>query len=287
MHARTPEGLIDYVAFFERVARLPQQALRVEIHNELVIAVNKIEVEGNLIKLRFASGNPEELPLLYDERTGDLETASTPDGTWLAAATRVVLVPSERLIIIESKRVGVSATSLERYFTKLARQNRIVNRLNFDISPLPSSSFEDELERYARIREAIIQVNRPNSDWDDANDILSELAAESGGQKASVSVSAARGDSLEKNEGIVNIIRDHVRRGYANIRDVRIFGRRIGDVADSMLTLEKHQEQRAIEIETRIAQDLEEEIVMAAEVELAERAILLVRERSQAPEGDR
>ncbi|WP_432984629.1 hypothetical protein [Dactylosporangium sp. CA-233914] len=287
IHARTQDGVVDYVDFFSRIFTLPQSALRIQIHRELVIAVNRVLIQGGIITVRFASGNPEEVPLLYNDETGELAIATTPDGTWLASATHVAIVPESRVIIVEGTRRGVGATNLERYFSKVVRERGLMDRVTLDISPLPSPSFEEELDRFTRIREAVIEVGRPNFDWDDNNDMLSELAADSGGQKAQVAVVAAKGQSLEKVGGIIQVIREHVSNGLANIRNVKIFGRKEDDRADSSLTLEKHQLQATVDVEATLARDVEDEIVFAAEIELAERAQALIRERGERSEAER
>ncbi len=183
LHGRVGGDLLDYEEFFSWVAALPRNATRVQVTQDLVLAIEKSVPTTSGFHFRFVSGNPNEVPLLYVEETGETITEEVSVGRWRAVATRVAVHPSNRLLAIEMRRAGVGATNLERYFSRLAKDNDYYSRLSLDMNPLPSPSFAVELEEFERIREASIVVRRPNTDWDDADDVLSQLADDSWGTR--------------------------------------------------------------------------------------------------------
>ncbi|MEV6366782.1 hypothetical protein AB0L86_07805 [Micromonospora musae] len=273
--------------FFDWLTHLPNRRTSVAVSRDVVLAIAGTVVDdGGILHFRFISGNPDDPSFVYDEKEGVVVPVQMAEGTWLAALTRVSVVPEERLLLIENRRRGVSATNLERYFENIARSRDFSTDMQMDLDPLPSPSLEREIQELARIREAALIVNRPNSDWDDAHDVISELADESGGQKAQVVVTAGRGESLSKNEGVLGIIRRHLQRPLPNLRSLRVVGRRFGESIDRTLTLEKHQVRKAVTVDPRLPQDQQDEVIFSATRELIETALPIVRERAAHLEGD-
>ncbi|MDG4791849.1 hypothetical protein O7626_39230 [Micromonospora sp. WMMD1102] len=89
MHGRTLRSLLNYDGFFRWLANLPYADTEAAVAQDQVIAVTAATIEDDLIHFRFVSGNPREIPLLFDRQTGATMEARTPDNTWLAEATRV------------------------------------------------------------------------------------------------------------------------------------------------------------------------------------------------------
>jgi hypothetical protein len=270
MHGRIGHDLLNYEDFFDWVAETPPPATQVSVSRDLDIAIERAIRVPPYLDLRFISGNPRDSLLFYNETTGQTEHVGVQEGIWVAKPTRVTVMPSWRLMLIEGRRQGVGVTSLERYFENIARINDYARRLKIDLNPLPSPSFEEELDQLVRIREGSLEVNRPNTDWDDANDVLSGLADESQGQAARVAVSAARGDSLNRANGIIGLIREHIRRGLPNVRNARVVGRREGEKKDTVVSIEKHQLQRTAVVDTSSPEFEQDAAVFAEAHVLAE-----------------
>lgn len=182
-------------------------------------------------------------------------------------------------MVIEGRRAGVGAGSLERYFGKLASES-LGLPINLDLSAIPSKSFEAELERLIRIREASLVVRRPNKDWDDAHDILSDLADSSHAHRAEVQVNAARGETLARQQGILGLIREHLRRPLTNVVNARVKGTEGGTGRERTVSLERHQIQRAAIIPQAATLEQEEEAIMDAGTELLNESEEIVEERS-------
>ncbi|SCL67500.1 hypothetical protein [Micromonospora peucetia] len=285
IHGRTTEGLLNYPEFFHWLVNLPYGRTRIDVSSNVVLAiVRSVEREG-MHHFRFVSGNPRDIPILYDESTGTTVQGRTPEGTWLVQSTRVSVAPEDRCVFIESRRVGVGATNLERYFNNIARNLGFVEKLHVDLSPMPSPSFEEDINQLVRIREAALVVARPNSDWDDSSDLLSRLADDSNAGEAEIAVKAERGKSLSRTSGAIRLVKQHLRDGLHNLRNIRIVGRREGEAADRILTLDKHQMRTTTRINSAAPQEEQDEQVFAAAEELAEAALPLVRERARQASG--
>lgn len=174
---------------------------------------------------------------------------------WSAKPTRLVvsLDDDERIVALESTRGGVTPLLLERYLERV-RLDRFRER-TADITPLASSSFLEEVEAFERIRLAAVEVSRPNYDWSDHANNLYQLADESGAQSSTTEVKAPRGESLNKNGGLVKVIRDVASAANASIQNAQITGRKPGDVNDQTVSLEKHQERASIPVDTSLPLD--------------------------------
>jgi hypothetical protein len=278
MHGRTPRTLLNYEGFFRWLAELPHPATEAPVAQDQVLAVAASTTEGEFIHFRFVSGNPRDIPLLFNRQTGTTLQARTPENTWLAQPTRVSVIPGDRLIFVENRRRGVSASSLERYFLNVSQRNGY-GPVDLDLDPLPAPSLEREILDLSRIKEASIIVNRPNSDWNDASDVLSELAGSSGGKDAAVVVHAPRGESLSKDEGIINVIISNIRRRLPNIRDMRVVGRRQGEPTDHTVSLERHQLRVVARVDDEAPLGDQDESVREAVRQLAQQAIPIVRQQ--------
>ncbi|MFJ8578504.1 hypothetical protein [Micromonospora sp. NPDC093277] len=281
MHGRTPRTLLNYDGFFRWLADLPAPETETPVAQDQVIAVTASAIDGEFIHFRFVSGNPRGIPLLFNRQTGTTQEARTPENTWLAQPTRVSVIPRDRLIFVENRRRGVSASSLEKYFFGVSRKNGY-GPVDLDLDPLPAASLEREILDLSRIKEASIVVNRPNSDWNDASDVLSELAGSSGGKNAAVVVHAPRGQSLSKDEGIINVIISNIRRRLPNIRDMKVVGRRPGEPTDHTVSLERHQLRAVARVDDEAPLGDQDESVREAVRRLAQQAIPIVRQQGEA-----
>src|SRR5205085_2310419 len=107
------------------------------------------------------------------------------------------------------------------------------------------------------------------------------LAEESRGAKAEIGVTAARGDSLKKDGGIIGLIRTHLRQALPNLRNVRIVGRRQGEEAERTLSLDRHQLKRTVHIDPDAPQLEQDEAAFEAVEELAATALPILEERAR------
>lgn len=247
MHGRSSETTLDYEQFFEWLSSLPPSHLEQEVRSDLTFAVHDIQVRGEDYYIRIASGDPSERPTFYDARRGELIYPSLGDDRWPATVTHVVARPSARVLSLELRRAGVGAGNLERYLRQVALEQGYTDNFVLDLNPIPTRSFLEELESFTRIREASLVVRRPNTDWDDAEDVLSGLADQSGGHQAEIGVKAARGDGLTRNSGVLALIKEHVTRRLTNVVNARVTGS-TADQPQRTVSLERHQLQKRVPV---------------------------------------
>ncbi|WP_442544990.1 hypothetical protein ACSBOX_04480 [Arthrobacter sp. KN11-1C] len=245
------DDVVDYDQFFSWVAEMPDRRSRIQVRSDLVFVISEVKRQGEKYAFSIVSGDPEEIPLYFNEESGQVEEGVRERSTWPARQTQVVVDPESRLVAIEMRRAGVGSSNLERYFRLLAMERGFSRNLIFDLTMQPSTSFEEELDRYERIREATVVISRPNFDWEDAEDAVTGLADVSGGHTASVTVNAARGESLSRTDGLLAVIRAHVRRSFTSITNARVIGQKRGDNQETSLSLARHQLKRLIEVPTR------------------------------------
>lgn len=243
MHMRSSGEPIVYRDFFEYLTHLPSSSTIVSVSPDLNFAIERCQISGDTFTATIIAGSPDEVPLYFDYTTGLVEEGATPEGKWLAKVTRILVVtdPDARSIAIESSRTGVTSARLEKYFRRLAAESGWSDDLLVDLPPIPSPSLAEEIEKFTRIREAAAIITRPNYDWSDMKNKLSNLADESNGHSAEAVVKAERKGSLSKARGIVGLIRDSLRESNPSIRSFRLTGNQEGSKKEITVSSEKHQ----------------------------------------------
>ena len=247
LHGRTRDGVIDYVDFFDRLSTRPARNRQVTLGEDLV-AVPTMQGIDSAWLMRFVVGAEGLPPLLFAPATGS-EVEADIGNQILASASWVLLDPVTRLVAVEQKRPGVPVSTIARSLSRMAVDfNFSPHPVTFDLNPVPSPSFLEELENLERIREATVVVAEPNYSWRDSAAELTSYAADSGGASARVTVSAGRGKSLEKDLGIVADIKQLVPNKISSLKDIRVAGRRRGETKESTVTLGRHQERVEFEV---------------------------------------
>jgi hypothetical protein len=257
LNARGDGNLIQYDTLFSALANMDASATVREVSRGLNFAID-IEGRGDGTDVtnsgdrtvpqreyqgQVIAGSPESSPLFFDYQTGETEEGQTPEGKWLAQVSRIFISVSEtyRYVALESVRNGVSPARLATYLGQIAESLLEVGSVEFEMIPVQSNSLKDEIESFERIKSATAVVTRPNYDWSDMSDKLSDLAEESLGHEAEATVRAARNDSLSKSSGIVGTIVSGLDSKSPAIQDFRVTGRKPHADRDTIITSRKHQ----------------------------------------------
>ncbi|WP_147675053.1 hypothetical protein [Nigerium massiliense] len=240
LHGRVKDDPIDYSKLFDGLASRPPASRVVALPNGLSIAVESIERREDRFYLRLLAGDPTEIPILFDEATGESRPGEIEGGQWLASATRAVVDtdPEVRVVALELRRNGIAAGAFEKVIEHLG--TGAGGDLKIDLNPLPSKSFIEEIERFERIREATLVVARPNFDWNDHHDHLHGLAEESGAARAESTVTAGRNESLNKSKGLVEYITRLGRSAVSDVKNAIVRGTRKGESQETSVSLERN-----------------------------------------------
>ncbi len=136
------------------------------------------------------------------------------------------------------------ADILESVARKLPGYSTLSIRLN----PVADSEFVVAIERFARIKEARVELAKPNPSWTDHRNALMNLADESEAGTADLGMKAKPRGSLSKDRGLVRIIKRLATQAISPFRTVRLVGIRVGEKSDTTITLSNHQEHRRVPI---------------------------------------
>ncbi|WP_416442553.1 hypothetical protein AB3K78_09090 [Leucobacter sp. HNU] len=240
--------MIDYVDFIARVASLAaKKEGRKRVLGQVVAITEACSVSEDVIALRFISGNEDDAPIFYNEQTGGEESVEREGGVF-ANAVWALFNTSTRLVAVERKRPGVSTAIIERYLQTLGRDIGY-NRLSVDLNQVTSEEFDSAVNGLETVKKVAVSVNQPNLDWSDDSNEIHRYAEESSAASARVELTAPRGESLAKGNGIVKDILGLARKKISSLKNVIVVGQAPGEAGNKTINLERYARKRQVEIE--------------------------------------
>jgi hypothetical protein len=254
--------VVDYVAFFAALAGIEPQARQTGVGDEIV-AITAMTATTTGWSVRFVSGTQGLPPLFYDPETG---TESTADigGRIVATATWAFIDAAKRLAAIDVHRPGVPVAVMAKAIAHLGRELGLAAGLTISLNPVPSPSFLAELDRFDRIRQAAIVLERPNYNWYDSATELAGYAGDSDAATLEVEASAERGRSLSTESGIVPDVRALAASSVGPVKNLRVTGTRAGESRETTLSLASHQEKRFVPVQRDTSPSVERDLLQAA-----------------------
>lgn len=233
------EVLINYQAFFNDLAQLPALERRTEVGANTV-AITEAKISGPSVALHFVTGNAEDSTLVYDSRTATAEAVDLGANRLMVSGAWLIAYPDSRILFLERKRPGVPILEIESCLSQLGQLILGVDRLSISINPVTSSSFEEEIRKLTRIREAAITLRRPNHSWTaSASSLLGELGS-SNAATVEMQLNADRGQSLSKDSGIVGEIIQLVKRPVHALKNARVKGISSVDETERSISMTRH-----------------------------------------------
>lgn len=266
MHGHTASGtadedLLDYSALFNAINESGPGARRATVGTDLV-AITKIRDANAISTYRFVSGNVEEPALTYDFATGADQPVDPGRGRLVVSSAWVVVDAEARIVVVENRRPGVPIYQIERFLSQFGREQLGLRGLVVSLHPVAAKSFAAEIERLDRIRQASITLHKPNHSWTrSAEGLLGQLAS-SNATDIKIELSAARGDGLAKDDGIVSEVIGFARRTFSALKNAAVTG--IRDGRERTVSLRKHTVRSTIEIPVSATDDEELELIEAA-----------------------
>lgn len=242
------EELVVYTWFFEQIMGADPHSLRFTVGSDTVAIADRVRTD-NALALRFVTGNAEELPLVYDATTGQVEEVDPGSNRLVVSGAWAIVAPERRILVLERKRPGVPVFQIERFLTQFGRQRLGVGDIAVSLNPIPSDSFTEEVKRFTRIREASLTLRRPNQSWTaSAEAMLGELA-ESNAAEVQLQLNADRGQSLSKDRGIVGELLHLASRPINALKNAVIKGQTPAFEGERTVSLAKHTVKGTVRID--------------------------------------
>lgn len=214
-----------------------------------VVAFTDVFEEDGVWFMRVLQGREGDLPLYLNTATGDERQGNVGKNEVLAGAAVFAFDPETRFLAVERGRPAVNVAEVARALSRIGREKGFDARLTFSFTPVVRpEGFEEALSSFEVIKEVDVVVARPNTDWNDNTTYLTDLAADSNASRAELSMVANRGESLSRDAGIVQQIRDLVENGRTPIEDVVVRGRVAGQTKDTRARMGRFVETGSVEV---------------------------------------
>lgn len=242
VHGHAKNAPVDYVRLLDALQSIRGYDLKVANHHTAVGTANLASNGGQLFLIVY-TGYSAKTALFFDLlETKELTQVTRPD-RFPARKTYAMIDARKRLLAIESKKgyVGPSLLSrlIEEYFHTLTDSEFKTLELNF--SPVVDETFVDKLNEFERIKSATITIVRPNVDWTDQHDKLTEIAQESDAKSLGVEAHSKRAKSLAKKSGIIQFIKTSAAsKAKSLFQKIKIVGSLSDDSGLITLDLNKH-----------------------------------------------
>lgn len=195
----------------------------VEKKNTITAIAEIFDTQESLV-LKVVSGERGETILEYSNN-GDLaEITPSPDSAFVHD-TYLVFFKNTRKLAIQRSRPGVSKDNLQYFLESHLRLFTKNQYSTLFLQPVYSADFVKEVDKLTRIQSAQITLKLPNPSFlDSQQQLLAGLAHDSNAQKQEVKLTAPRGKSLEKNQGIVQIIKESSSENLKSVDSFSIHG---------------------------------------------------------------
>ena len=247
IHAHGKQFDGNYDAVFKAIYDLEKTSRFVKISSMTVGIPDVVQLDADYF-LTFIEGEEGVQPLIFDSQTGSTYENELEAHEILVSASHALVVPAKRRILIEYVKSAPKAPIMERVIEQLL-QRKYGDDFRISFSPIVEENFVREINKFKRIRVASLTLIKPNAGWDDHYTKISKMLEESGGEKADLSVRAARGETLSKNAGIVEVIKDVANDHQPYLVDAEIIGTKEGEEVETRVPLNQHVVHRNISVQ--------------------------------------
>jgi hypothetical protein len=231
---------VDYMKLFETMPSLQGYHLEESKHH---IAIGKANFSSGRLFIVAYTGYSEKSMLFFDVTAKEELTESTVPGRFQARKTYAMVDGRKRFLLIEMKKGNLSpadlAFALEAHVQTALPEYK---SLELVFNPIADVEFIKRLEALARIQAATVTIGRPNPDWTDRHNQLTEVADESNAKALDVTARAKRGKSLSKDAGLVQFVKHFAGSAMTMFQKIKITGQLGADSGLITLDLSKHIE---------------------------------------------
>ncbi|MBN9658392.1 MAG: hypothetical protein J0H49_09445 [Acidobacteria bacterium] len=273
IHGHLGNVPVDYEALFSAIADMDPVERKDQVGDRVtVLPVFRREDD----RYYFAAhvGTADASFLLLDLRAGTEEERALEPGKIVTRKTLGLVDPRKRVAVVQFVQQGARAGQIAMLLEKLARRINPVEyaELSLEFTPVPAEEFLEALAEFDTIKSASMRFARPNYDWEDYGATFQTLGQESGASALEVQASARRNGSLNKDGGIIGLLRDVVRKGRSMLKTATVTGNTASAAGLVTLRLDKHIETKQAEVpSTSSGQPAEAEVHKLAKQFLEER----------------
>lgn len=208
IHGHNGSKEFDYVAFFRFIARLNSERRREQVADRIVAIPTFAESKGRFYFAAYA-GSSDSAFLVLDLNEGSEEVRHLEAGKLLATRTIGVIDPNTRTAVIQYVHTGVRAPQVATLLEKLAHsESKDFAGATLEFALRAGEEFRKQIMALERIQSVSMTLTRPNKDWTDYAESLTEMASDSNAHNLALSASASRNNSLSKARGAVRLLRE-------------------------------------------------------------------------------
>lgn len=241
---------VNYVDTFQKLADMPDEKRRIERADKLVaVPVFDFDSTQGIVEFTAYEGPIGVSPLIYDPNTTKGEVQPLEGESVLATVTFGRIDIKKRLAVVQYNLRGAKAGEIALVLEESGRAIGLGDLFTVDLTPQGDKSLIEAIEQYERIRQASLKLVEPNIDWADNKNNMSAIAQASNGRAVETVVTASTGQSLAKNDGLVQVIKDMIREGVNNLKAASVRGTRQNETAETSTSLANHTQHQRIRVD--------------------------------------
>lgn len=222
----------DYGSFFNFIIENEGFAVEKIISAEEAeyLIITSVLRFDNIVLIQVAESNGDRATAL-DKKTKKVITVEAGQNLDFANEVWIAVdLQAPRYIAIQRKFKGngVPMSSITRLFEEVAK-SFYGKHASLTFEPQISESFSREIDNLDRITKASIRINRPNYDWRVLDSVLDSVGDESNAGSIEVQAVSHRGESLDKNSGLVLDAKNLHRIPVDGIESAKVSGYEYGN----------------------------------------------------------
>ena len=209
--------------------------------HERVYIISEINLHNLLVHMVVSEGDVGKSPIIYNVLKGTERKGTIGKGDVIIMKTHIIIDMSLKTVLIEYNHRGPKASKIAFIIRKIvSRELKKFSQLELDFTIMASKSFLGELQELEQIKKARVNLIRPNYDWGDCVNELTEMAADSHAHSVGIEMSSRKGSSLERNKGIIGFLYDIIEKNIPSLRHAVVVGRKKNDDIDTKVSLKEH-----------------------------------------------
>jgi hypothetical protein len=247
LHLRNENAPVDYQQAFAAIAAAAFDVRQFQAGDKLV-ALPSVDLNCDVVEVTAYEGPVGVNPLIFDAGTGAERYERLDEDQIIATRTYAIFDLTAKEAIIEYNQRGAKARDIAEVLEDTGRRRGIGEQFSVELVPAADASFLEALDRFGRVKVARLRVAEPNYDWHDNYENLNIVGADSHARSVELVAIANRNDSLAKDGGAVNYIRQMISHGARNLKAASVQGIRLGETADTTISLANYVQHQKVNV---------------------------------------